>query len=72
MYECLTGHAPFQAPSMVALIARVLTTAPMPPMLANPDVPPALSELVMGLLAKTPDARPRSASLLVERLAELG
>ncbi|MBW7934653.1 MAG: protein kinase, partial [Gemmatimonadaceae bacterium] len=47
MYECLTGHAPFTAPSAVALIARVLTTEPEPPIQRNADVPPAVSTLVM-------------------------
>jgi hypothetical protein len=72
MYECLTGHTPFNAPSAIALVARVLTTQPVPPMIANPDVPPALSDLVMRLLAKTPDGRPGSAGVLLEQLAELG
>ncbi len=72
MYECLTGRAPFTAPSAVALIARVLTTEPEPPQHRNADVPPALSALVMQLLAKAPDQRPASAVILLEQLAELG
>jgi serine/threonine protein kinase len=72
IYECLTGRAPFQAPSAVALIARVLTTEPEPPARGNADVPPALSALVMRLLAKVPDERPASATILLEQLAELG
>ncbi len=72
IYECLTGRAPFQAPSAVALIARVLTTEAEPPVRGNADVPPALSALVMRLLAKVPDERPASATILLEQLAELG
>ncbi len=72
MYECLTGRAPFQAPSTVALIARVLTTEAAPPARDNPDVPPALSALTMRLLAKSPAERPGSAAMLIELLAELG
>lgn len=72
IYECLTGRAPFQAPSAVALIARVLTTEPEPPARGNADVPPALSALVMRLLAKVPGERPASATILLEQLAELG
>lgn len=72
MYECLTGRAPFQAPSAVALIARVLTTEPEPPAQGSADVPPALSALVMRLLAKAPSERPASATILLEQLAELG
>jgi len=38
----------------------------------NADVPPALSALVMRRLAKAPDERPASATVLLEQLAELG
>jgi serine/threonine protein kinase len=72
MYECLTGHAPFTAPSPVALIARVLTTEAEPPARRNSDVPPALSALVMRLLAKSPAERPASATILMEQLTDLG
>ncbi len=72
IYECLTGTAPFQAPSAVALIARVLTVEPVPPARENPDVPPALSALVMQLLSKAAAQRPASAAVLLEQLAELG
>jgi CheY-like chemotaxis protein len=72
LYECLTGHAPFSAPSVVALIGKVLATAPKPPSEVAPDIPPAFSALVMQLLAKSPDGRPATATVLVEQLAELG
>lgn len=71
-YECLTGQMPFMAPSSTALIAKVLTVAPTPPIALNPDVPPALSALVMQLLAKAPGERPASAAALLEQLGELG
>ena len=72
MYECLTGEALFSAPSAVALIARVLTAEPTPPVSRNADVPPALSALVMRLLSKSAADRPASAAILQEQLAELG
>ncbi|MEX2181602.1 MAG: protein kinase [Gemmatimonadaceae bacterium] len=72
LYECLTGHPPFEAPSATALIAKVVTTEPSPPIARNPDVPPAVSALVLRLLAKAPGGRPGSASALLEQLAELG
>jgi CheY-like chemotaxis protein len=71
MYECLTGKKPFEAPSAVALIGKVLTTEAVPPIVGNPDVPPALSALVMRLLSKSPDGRPENAGVLIEQLAEL-
>jgi DNA-binding response OmpR family regulator len=72
IYECLTGHPPFEAPSPTALIAKVLTTAPVAPVERNPDVPPALSALVLQLLGKTPGERPASAEAVLAQLAELG
>lgn len=71
MYECLTGVAPFTAPSAVALIGKVLTTNAVAPSGVNIEVPQALSALTMRLLAKSPDERPRSARQLLEQLAEL-
>ena len=71
-YECLTGHAPFAAAAPMALMAKVLSSPPTPPIELNPDVPPALSGLVMQLLAKAPGERPASAVVLLELLAELG
>ncbi len=72
LYECLTGHAPFEATSVVSLIAKVLSTEPVPVAARNADVPPAVSALVMRLLAKEPAGRPESAARLFELLAELG
>lgn len=72
MYECLVGHTPFSAPNSVALIGKVLTTEATPPMAVSADVPPALSALVMRLLAKDPAERPVDANTLRELLTGLG
>jgi DNA-binding response OmpR family regulator len=71
MYECLTGKAPFSAPSVAALIGKVLTTDAPSPVSLSPDVPPAVSGLVMRLLSKSRDERPGTASQLIEALTEL-
>ncbi len=44
---------------------------PAPPQTINPDIPPALSELIVRLLAKDPKDRPQSAHEVVSALAEL-
>lgn len=72
LYECLTGAPPFEAGSVTSLVARVLTQEPRPPMSVNAEIPPALSALIMRLLAKKPEERVQSASALAEQLAELG
>ncbi|MDH4043769.1 MAG: protein kinase [Gemmatimonadota bacterium] len=71
LYECLTGRPPLEAASMVSLIARVLADEPPAPSTIVPDVPPALDDVVLQLLAKRPQDRPPSAAVLVERLQAL-
>ena len=72
MYECLTGRLPFEADSVMGLIARQLRDEPAPPASLNPEVPPALSALVLRLLAKQREARPASAAEVAKLLADLG
>ena len=71
LYECLTGQTPFQGATAIALIAKLLSEEPRPVLERNPEVSPALSALVMQLLAKKPEARVQTARELVERLREL-
>jgi DNA-binding response OmpR family regulator len=71
LFECLTGRLPFEAPSAVALIAKLIReTAPSAASL-NPEIPAGVDALVMRLLAKEPDQRPPSARDLTRLLSEL-
>ena len=72
LYECLTSRLPFDARSVVSLIAKVLSEEPFPPATLNTDVPPALSTLILQLLAKRPEERVRDAGELRERLSRVG
>jgi len=72
LYECLVGRPPIEAASMVTLFARVLGEDPAPPSSVVPDVPAALDDLVLQLLAKRPEDRVPTAKALVERLQALG
>jgi serine/threonine protein kinase len=72
LYECLTGRPPFLGDDAVAVISQQLNSVPMAPFWHNPRVPPALSALVMQLLAKTPEERPGGAALVRQRLLEIG
>ncbi len=71
LYEMLTGRAPFRGANPLETIKRVLTEEPPPLAVVRPDLPPALAKLVHELLAKKPEARPRSAGEVARRLAEL-
>ena len=71
LYECLTGRLPFVATSPITLIAKLLHEQPPSPSTLNAEVPPALSALVVRLLAKAPDERPGSAEELGELLTQI-
>jgi eukaryotic-like serine/threonine-protein kinase len=68
LYECLVGRVPITADTPITLIAKVLEEEPKAPNALQPDVPPALSELVMWALAKDREKRPRTAAELHARL----
>jgi len=72
LYECLTGQTPFQAPSVMVLVKKLLTEAPRSPAELNPEVPPALAALVLRLLAKLPEERVQTARELELQLQSLG
>jgi eukaryotic-like serine/threonine-protein kinase len=61
LYEMLTGQPPFPGDDAVAIISQHLSTAPVPPSKLRPEVPQAVDELVLALLAKRAEERPPSA-----------
>jgi CheY-like chemotaxis protein/tRNA A-37 threonylcarbamoyl transferase component Bud32 len=72
LYECLTGKLPFEAGSVISLVAKLLKEEARPPQEVNPEIPPALSTLVLRLLAKRPEDRVQTALDLGTQLAALG
>ena len=71
LYECLTARLPFQASSPISLIAKVLSETPPAPTALNAAVTPALSALIVQLLAKRPEDRLQTAAELAQRCAHL-
>jgi serine/threonine-protein kinase len=71
LYECLVGDVPITADTPITLIARVLEEEPRPPREMKPDIPQSLSDLVMWVLAKDREKRPRTAAELHARLDEI-
>ena len=57
LYRCIADEGPFAAPDVMGVLTKLATHTP-PPLRS---VPRAVGELVSGLLAKDPSARPSSA-----------
>ncbi|HSF76664.1 MAG TPA: serine/threonine-protein kinase PknK, partial [Microcoleus sp.] len=60
-YEMLTGKLPFSAKDPLELVHCHIAKAPIPPKKLNPEIPDAVSEIVMKLLSKTAEDRYQSA-----------
>jgi serine/threonine-protein kinase len=60
MYETLTGRPPFEG-STSEVLDRQRHTSPPPPSTINPGLPAGLDDALIGILAKDPAARPRTA-----------
>ena len=68
MYEMLSGHHPFAAPTPTAMIGQVLHQPPRP---LAPTVPPAYAAIVTRALAKQPADRYQTAHEIVFDLQHL-
>jgi predicted ATPase/signal transduction histidine kinase/CheY-like chemotaxis protein len=60
-YEMLTEQLPFQATDPLELVHCHIAKTPVPPRELNPEIPQAVSDIVMKLLAKTAEDRYQSA-----------
>jgi serine/threonine protein kinase len=71
LFECLTGRLPFEAKSSVALIGKILSQQPPTPVSLNPEIPAALSSLIIRLIARDPEDRVQSAQDLSKQLTSM-
>jgi tetratricopeptide (TPR) repeat protein len=71
LYEVTTGRLPFTADDPVAVITQHLYAPVVPPRAKNAEIPPALDQLIVRLLSKTPQDRPASASDVLALLEHL-
>src|SRR5438874_8054563 len=72
MYEMLTGRTPFDGDTPVAVAMQHIQDAPTPPRQLNPNIPPALEEIILRCLEKVPEMRYRDGSQLARALELLG
>lgn len=68
LYVALTGRAPFEGDSVLALSHDVVHTEPVLPSRINPAIPSALEAAVLGCLAKEACQRIQSAGTLASLL----
>jgi hypothetical protein len=69
MYAMCTGHAPFRAESVFAVLQRIVHDEPRPVRDANPGVPAWLEAFIERLMAKDRDERFQSAGDVAELLS---
>ena len=62
MYELLTGRRLFDAPEQGTILDHVRSLPIPPPSRANPEVPPAVDQIVLTALTRDPDKRWQRAS----------
>jgi serine/threonine-protein kinase len=72
MFAMLTGRPPFGGEVAAAVLHQQLNAEPRAPSRLRTGIPPELDALVLAMLAKSPDARPRSAGEVGAALAGLG
>ena len=59
LFEMLTGRPPFIGDDLMAILTQHVSAAPPAPSSIAPEVPRALDELVLRMLAKTPEGETR-------------
>lgn len=70
LYRLCTGRQPFARTTVFDLLRAIATETPTAPHLIRPEVPRALSDLIVQMLEKDPQRRPASAEQV--ELALLG
>ncbi|HUS65653.1 MAG TPA: protein kinase, partial [Kofleriaceae bacterium] len=70
LYELVTGRRPFRGAVTYELLAQHLEEMPAPPSVKTPAVSPGLEAVILGAMAKAPEARPQRADLFARQLRD--
>jgi len=57
LYQMTTGLLPFVGGSMGEVLVKHVSRSPAPPRGVNPDIPPAVEQIILRCLAKRPEER---------------
>ncbi len=68
LYRMAVGRPPFRGRDLLSSLKALATEQPVAPHTLNPQVPAALSALILRLLAKEPEKRPASADEVAREL----
>ena len=68
LYELLTGRHPFEASTVLEWVHSHICRLPPPPHELSPQVPEAVSGIVLKLMSKSPEARYQTANGLIHDL----
>ncbi len=71
LYRLCTLRLPFEGDSVIAVLRSISTATPAAPHDLNERIPAGLSDLIMRLLHKMPEARPVSAEVVVKDLRSI-
>jgi eukaryotic-like serine/threonine-protein kinase len=69
LYEMITGQRPFKADTGFSIMQAHLQEIPRPPIELRPDLPPAVSQLIIMAMAKDPAERFQTADAFQAALA---
>ncbi|MBI2900676.1 MAG: serine/threonine protein kinase, partial [Planctomycetes bacterium] len=72
MYHLLTGKVPFTGTSALSIVVKHLNEPVPPPESLEPSIPKPISDVILRLMAKSPDERYQSAEDLVKALEAIG
>jgi len=68
LYEMVTGRVPFEAESSMAVVVKHITEPPPSPGLFNPDLPPAVEQVILTAMEKDLSLRFQTAEKMVTAL----
>ena len=64
LFQMLTGQVPFDGESMGSILIKQVIEAPPAPRGLSPMIPPAVEQIILRCLAKSPDARFQTMAVL--------